>query len=168
MALPPVLLSEEQTTVTARVGQSVVLLLDRAEDWDVSVEPTGVARYVAGGDQGGYRSNAALVDLQPGVAEVVLVNRTDGRTRSVTLTVVAADAATAPGGPVPPPAVVESVARELLGRSSAEAEGIGARAGVTVRVVSVDGQSLAVTKDLRNDRVNVTLVADVVVDATVG
>ena len=65
-------------------------------------------------------------------------------------------------------AQTEEFAATIVGKSDAEAKAATEAAGLTYRVVMVDGQPRAVTMDYRPDRVNVSLKDDVVVAATVG
>jgi hypothetical protein len=63
---------------------------------------------------------------------------------------------------------IEQFAESLIGLTDGQAEEATEEAGFTYRVVSIDGEPLAVTLDYRTDRVNVSLEDDVVVEATVG
>jgi hypothetical protein len=65
-------------------------------------------------------------------------------------------------------AETEEFAATLVGTSAEEAEAAADAAGVTYRVVMVDGEPRAVTLDYRPDRVNVAIEDDVVTEATVG
>jgi len=64
--------------------------------------------------------------------------------------------------------ILESDLDALVGLSEAEATDVATAQGWEVRVVSRDGEDFAVTKDFRSDRVNLTLVDDVVTGADIG
>jgi len=74
--------------------------------------------------------------------------------------------------PVPSdPTVAEIGAAEaesLVGLSETEALELAKTNGWEVRVVSRDGEDFAITMDYRADRVNLTVVDDVVTASTVG
>ncbi len=66
------------------------------------------------------------------------------------------------------PASGAAEAPDVIGLTEEEAARLAAGSGWTLRVVSIDGEDLAVTADLRSDRINVALEGGVVVSVTVG
>ncbi|MFP3915165.1 MAG: PASTA domain-containing protein [Actinomycetota bacterium] len=71
-----------------------------------------------------------------------------------------------PGEPV---CIDESAeaAPDFVGLTEEDARDLAAERGLDVRVVGRDGECLAVTMDLRQDRVNLELIEDVVVGAAI-
>jgi heat shock protein HslJ len=63
---------------------------------------------------------------------------------------------------------INALAPTLVGLSVADAEKATTDAGLTLRVVSVDGEPKPVTMDYREDRINAEVEADKVVRVTVG
>jgi hypothetical protein len=75
-----------------------------------------------------------------------------------------------PGAPpdsLPEPVCVPNTDSPFVGLTEEEAYDLAATQGLTVRVVGRDGECFAVTLDLRDDRINLELVAGVVVGADV-
>lgn len=66
------------------------------------------------------------------------------------------------------PAETTAVAESVVGMSLDDAQQAAEDAELTLRVVSTDGEAAAVTQDYRTDRINVEVVDDEVVAATVG
>lgn len=80
--------------------------------------------------------------------------------------------ATAAGAGAPLPAATcigdqDELRDEYLGLSEAEALDLAADQGLTPREVGRDGECAAITMDLRDDRVNLEYVDDVVVGAAI-
>lgn len=65
-------------------------------------------------------------------------------------------------GAKPSPASFD--AREILGRSTTEAEALAKENGCTVRIVAEDGEERPQTMDLRTERINVVVQDDTVVE----
>lgn len=72
------------------------------------------------------------------------------------------------GGTTMPEAITQEQADTLVGTSEAEATAEATANGWGVRVVERDGRSLPATMDYRIDRVNLTVVDDVVTAVSVG
>jgi heat shock protein HslJ len=70
--------------------------------------------------------------------------------------------------PMTPSDEALAMATEVLGRTEAEAQAAVEGAGLTFRVVSRDGEGLAVTDDYSVSRINVAIVDDEVTEATIG
>jgi hypothetical protein len=162
-ALPPVIVTQEMGSVTAGVGDTVVLVLDDPGRWSVTVSPPAVAELIPRGQDEGYESNTALVVRATGRAEIRLAHDT-GKVRLVQLTVVE------PIGTVGDTveARAASSALQIVGLDLDAARQRVEAVGLVLRIVRSDGQSLIVTEDYRIDRVNVTLEAGVVIAADIG
>ncbi|NNE74859.1 MAG: hypothetical protein HKN26_14435 [Acidimicrobiales bacterium] len=59
-------------------------------------------------------------------------------------------------------------ATDYIGLSEADAEALADENDVPLRVVHRDGEDFAVTLDYQEDRVNITVIDDIVTDATYG
>jgi len=70
-----------------------------------------------------------------------------------------------PGEPVCIPEGTETPAPEYLGLDEAQAAELAEEQGLVMREVGRDGECLAITMDLRDDRVNVEYVDGIVVGA---
>ncbi|HEU4895665.1 MAG TPA: hypothetical protein VFT85_07485 [Acidimicrobiia bacterium] len=70
-----------------------------------------------------------------------------------------------PGEPVCIPEGTETPAPEYLGLNEAEAADLAEEQGLQLREVGRDGECLAITMDLRDDRINVEYVDGIVVGA---
>jgi hypothetical protein len=66
------------------------------------------------------------------------------------------------------PTDAAAIADSVVGRSEPEAVSVIEAAGLTVRVMSRDGEDFAMTFDFRTDRINLDVVDGIVVAATVG
>jgi len=75
------------------------------------------------------------------------------------------DAADLPGEPVCIPEGTEEPAPEYLGLNEQEAADLAEEQGLDLREVGRDGECLAITMDLRDDRINVEYVDGIVVGA---
>lgn len=152
--LAPVLVSEDQDNVSASVGATIVLLQDDPSAWGVSATPDGVVEVLPGGEQDGYTTNTALLALIEGTTVVRLENVSTGTVRTVQVTVTGS--------------LAMQVAAALPGLTLEQAEMLAESAGVVIRTVELDGESMIVTEDYRTDRVNVVIVDELITDATVG
>jgi hypothetical protein len=72
-----------------------------------------------------------------------------------------------PGEPVCIPEGTETPAPEYLGLDAAEAADLAEEQGLVLREVGSDGECLAITMDLRDDRINVEYVDGIVVGAAI-
>jgi hypothetical protein len=70
-----------------------------------------------------------------------------------------------PGDPVCIPEGTETPAPEYLGLDEAQAAELAEEQGLVMREVGRDGECLAITMDLRDDRINVEYVDGIVVGA---
>jgi hypothetical protein len=70
-----------------------------------------------------------------------------------------------PGEPVCIPEGTETPAPEYLGLDAEEAADLAEEQGLVLREVGSDGECLAITMDLREDRINVEYVDGIVVGA---
>jgi hypothetical protein len=70
--------------------------------------------------------------------------------------------------PMTPSDEAQAMATEVLGMTEAQAQAAVEAAALTFRVVSRDGEGLAVTDDYSVSRINVAIVDDTVTEATIG
>lgn len=128
---------------------------------------TGITATERGGDPAALRQEAAVLDALAQVDGYTVVAAGelylfDGQRQVMTWS-------TRPGGGAPTvdPATT-TLATRVVGMTEADATALVEGAGLTVRVVSRDGQALAVTEDYRVDRVNLTIEDGTVTAASVG
>ena len=74
---------------------------------------------------------------------------------------------TLPGEPVCMPEGTETPAPEYVGLTEEQATELADQQGLTLREVGRDGECNTITMDLRDDRINVEYVGDIVVAAAI-
>lgn len=85
--LPPVMVAEDQSTATAKVGDTVVFQVADPEAWKLTSSDPKVLEVQDGGPSGGAVFNPGGKALAPGRASVKMVNTKDSSQRLVQVTV---------------------------------------------------------------------------------
>jgi len=150
----PVELEVQEVTIVA-VEEELVMLY--GQDGSIYLVP-GYS-FIAAEDEYGYTPRytvSALPDEYVQQAEPIAVDP------------VAIEPAIEPAVDPSDAVIADADAAALVGSSEAEATDAAKSKGWDVRVVSRDGEDFNVTMDYRSDRVNLTIVDDVVTASTVG
>lgn len=84
--LPPVIIEENQTEATAKVGDFLDIIVADPETTTIEVENTGILSITQGYSDGSATFNPGAEALKPGVA-VILIQNSDGTQREITVTV---------------------------------------------------------------------------------
>ena len=86
--LPPVIITEDQTAATAKVGDylDIIVAEDNLAGTTVSTEQTDLVELTQAKEEGGALFNPSGKTLAPGTAVIVVTNP-DSTTRDITLTI---------------------------------------------------------------------------------
>lgn len=161
-ARKPVIIGPDDLVSTAVLELDVVIVaLDDPSAWKATISPKAAATWQPG-TVGEYSTNPSLKLLQAG--EIVLtLTKSDGTTRTHTILVTTRnDAATSDESEA------RTVAASLIGMTEIAASERLEANGLVLRVVVRDGESFPATMDYNPQRVNLTIVGDIVKDATIG
>lgn len=177
-ALPPTTVDvaslggDTALAVSVAAGSPVVLVVPDGEegDWTATVSDPDAARFVAGGDMGGWTARPAIEVLAPGQVDVTV---TGPEGAAGTFTIVASDPVEPPviGDPAGEPTIdpaIEQVAEAAVGMSEQEAIAAITAAGGGYRIIGRDGEDFPMTMDYRLDRVNLRIEDGIVTEASIG
>ena len=86
-ALPPVMIDPANTTeISVRVTRTIVLTVADPGNWSATITDAKIAKFVAGGDQGGYTTNPGITPLAVG-STTATITGPDGKNYLLTITV---------------------------------------------------------------------------------
>lgn len=159
----PVIIGADDAEVFAILGLDVVVVaVDDARAWQAVVTPKAAAQWIAGADEGTYSSNPTLELKQPGTFVLTLTKR-DGSIRKHTVHV---------SDPARELSDTEeesrAFAKTVVGKKEAVAIEMISAKGLVARVVIRDGESFPATMDYSPSRVNLTIVDNIVTEASIG
>ena len=102
--LPPIMISEDMTTATAKVGDTLYFNVANPTDWTIESDNTMVATVAPGTVDGTSTSAPTGTALAAGTAKITLKDKTSGEAWEVTVTVT--DEGGTPGAGLPAPIMV--------------------------------------------------------------
>lgn len=86
-ALPPIMIDPATTsTISVRITNTVVLTVADPGNWSAIIADPKIAKFVAGGDQGGYTTNPAIAPLAVGTTTAAITSPS-GQKYSLVITV---------------------------------------------------------------------------------
>lgn len=152
---------KENTAVVTR-GETLILKPNSMKDlvgWEVTSDVERSIVYMPGYSSERLLFIPSVRFLEAGTITLTITNGT--KTYKVTVESL-------PNDPETTPEDINALATRVVGQSEAQALAEIAQAGYTSRVVSRDGEDLAVTMDYSETRINLTIVNLMVTAATIG
>jgi len=163
--LPPIMVEPSQTSVTAKVGDTIVFNVANPVGTTAVANPEGIVTTSDGRSDGSADFNPGAVAVAEGVTEVTLTS-TDGRVQKVTVTITNASAAADASAD---PAMVALCDQMVSGGMSPDdATALAKSKGYVARTGTIDGQPQALTMDYRTDRFTFEVTGGKVTACTYG
>jgi hypothetical protein len=163
--LPPIMVDPTQTSVTAKVGDTIVFNVAKPVGTTAVANPEGIVTTSDGRTDGSADFNPGAVAVAEGTTEVTLTS-TDGTVQKVTVTVTNASAAA--NGSADPAMVALCEQMVSGGMSPEDATALAKSKGYVARTGTIDGQPQAVTMDYRTDRFTFEVTGGKVTACTYG
>ena len=163
--LPPIMVEPSQTSVTAKVGDTIVFNVASPVGTTAVASPEGIVTTSDGHSDGSADFNPGAVAVAEGVTEVTLTS-TDGTVQKVTVTITNASAAADASAD---PAMVALCDQMVSGSMSPEdATALAESKGYVARTGTIDGEPQALTMDYRTDRFTFEVTGGKVTACTYG